>query len=239
MATSGAMTKTIWAATGVAEPTVALVVRELREAGMLTTGARGVNAPQMTPLDAARVLLVLLVSERPADAAKAARDFGQLRRLNGFANGRPTYGDFRLEPSDGDSFEESLAAVIQKLADLPERSSWTDPQHTKWPTVAPPEISVSASINDLICRIELPGMVYEYSHQVLFDKVNQKADRIQRTLFVTAPNVNLRDMVSVRVDSIEPFYALRAAYQSSKIRVRRELKQDVLVPISADFAEGK
>ena len=35
--------------------------RVLREAGMLTTGARGVNAPDATSLDAARLLIVMMV----------------------------------------------------------------------------------------------------------------------------------------------------------------------------------
>jgi hypothetical protein len=195
---------------------------------MLTTGARGVNAPQMTPLDAARVLLVLLVSGRPADSPKAVRDFGTLPRT-GCPNLNQTGYDFKLEPSDGcESFEEDLAAVIQKLADVPERSSWTDP----------PEIYVSASINDRSCRIELPGMVYKYSRPG--DKVNQAIPRIKRAVLINGAYV-FDEIVDEEADrKLHPvIYQLRDASLPSKIRVRRELNQDVLVPISVDFVGGK
>lgn len=50
---------------GLPEPSVAAVARVMREAGWLTTGARGVNAPEMTHVDAARLTLALLSGEPP------------------------------------------------------------------------------------------------------------------------------------------------------------------------------
>lgn len=47
------------------EPTkVASLARQLREAGQLTQGARGVNAPNATALDAARLLLAMMLNCR-------------------------------------------------------------------------------------------------------------------------------------------------------------------------------
>lgn len=50
---------------GIEGKTVNVVTRVLREAGHLTTGPRGVNAPHMTPRDAAAVCLALMTGEGP------------------------------------------------------------------------------------------------------------------------------------------------------------------------------
>ncbi len=58
--------------------TVRLFVRELNKAGLLTTGAHGVNAPDMTPLDAARVTIAILGTDKPTHAAQAVETYGNL-----------------------------------------------------------------------------------------------------------------------------------------------------------------
>jgi hypothetical protein len=63
---------------GLPESSVAVVARVMREAGWLTTGARGVNAPEMTAVDAARLTLALLSGETPG---KVVEEFEFLRRL--------------------------------------------------------------------------------------------------------------------------------------------------------------
>jgi hypothetical protein len=63
---------------GLPESSVAVVARAMREAGWLTTGARGVNAPEMTVVDAARLTLALLSGETPG---KVVEEFEFLRRL--------------------------------------------------------------------------------------------------------------------------------------------------------------
>lgn len=65
--------------------TVTVYARALKEAGLLTTGARGVNAPDMTPLDAARMTIALLACDGPSQAVDRVRRFGQLRH-------KPTLG---------------------------------------------------------------------------------------------------------------------------------------------------
>lgn len=78
MITSGVLIEQVAVSTGVPVGTVSLAFRGLREAGLVTTGARGVNAPPMTPLDAARLLIVLAVTDRPSRAAEVVADFGGL-----------------------------------------------------------------------------------------------------------------------------------------------------------------
>ncbi|WP_157982053.1 hypothetical protein [Oceanicella sp. SM1341] len=54
------------------------VARFLKEAGLLTTGARGVNAPDMTARDAGRMTIALLGSDRPGRAVETVSAFGAL-----------------------------------------------------------------------------------------------------------------------------------------------------------------
>ncbi len=63
---------------GLHESSVAAVARVMREAGWLTTGARGVNAPEMTSVDVARMTLALLSGEPPG---KVVEEFEFLRGL--------------------------------------------------------------------------------------------------------------------------------------------------------------
>ena len=50
------------------EKTVTVFARELKEAGLMTSGGRGRYAPHMRPLDAARVLIALMATDRPSEA---------------------------------------------------------------------------------------------------------------------------------------------------------------------------
>lgn len=62
----------------VEERTLASIFRALRSERLISTGARGVNAPEMTCLDAARLTIAAMVSESQARAAEASREFGGL-----------------------------------------------------------------------------------------------------------------------------------------------------------------
>ncbi len=76
-------------ATELSKSSVAQYMRVCREAGLITsTGARGVNAAPMTHLDAARLLLALLVTDRPARAAEEVAEFGALSHALGGAGAR-------------------------------------------------------------------------------------------------------------------------------------------------------
>jgi hypothetical protein len=58
---------------------VTLYYRFLSEQCLITrTGARGKSAPEMTPLDAVRVAIAMLVTEKPSLASTAVKDFGSL-----------------------------------------------------------------------------------------------------------------------------------------------------------------
>ncbi|PZO36598.1 MAG: hypothetical protein DCE92_08740 [Alphaproteobacteria bacterium] len=104
--------------TGVPVGTVNLFFRNLREARLVTTGARGVNAPAMQRLDAARLLLAIAVTDRPVRAAQAVRDFGQLTDID----------------QDTISAEVGIANALAKLANEP--GSWRIVCHVHVQTLA-------------------------------------------------------------------------------------------------------
>jgi len=76
--TLGPMAKGFAAALQVPQPEVDRVARVLRSEKLLTTGARGVNAPAQQYIDAARLLLPFLITDKAPLAAQAVRDFGEL-----------------------------------------------------------------------------------------------------------------------------------------------------------------
>lgn len=76
---ASAFNKLIAQAYTIPEKTVVVYARLLKEAGLLTTGARGRNAPDMTPLDAARITIAVLASNGPAQCVERVRRFGQLK----------------------------------------------------------------------------------------------------------------------------------------------------------------
>lgn len=89
------------------EATVAKFAQLLRQEGLLSTGARGVNAPHMTTLDGSRLLIALLATDRPGAAVSAVKAFGQLPGLR--------WGNGMSREPDG-NFETVLAEVLSFLA---------------------------------------------------------------------------------------------------------------------------
>lgn len=85
---------------------VAGIVKALREAGLIKAGPRGVNAPNATSLDAARILIGMMLRLKHEDVAEGVRLFG------GF------------KPSDEDPnasrapvvFEQVLATALDRLS---------------------------------------------------------------------------------------------------------------------------
>ena len=95
--------------------------RRLKEAGLLSTGARGVNAPEMTPLDAARLLLAVLTTPSPAQCVERVQRFGQIKYSPNF---RKRYQGYEtIQPEEfGTLFQgETLEEVLASLFGLPQQ----------------------------------------------------------------------------------------------------------------------
>ena len=61
------------------EKSVRIFGRDLRDAGMLSTGARGPYAPDMTPHDLATMLLALLATDRPSKSPDLVAYIGAMQ----------------------------------------------------------------------------------------------------------------------------------------------------------------
>lgn len=72
---SSAFIKIVADAYRVEEKTVTLYARLMREAGLLTTGSRGINAPHMHPRDAVRLTIALLATSTAAHAVQMYHRF--------------------------------------------------------------------------------------------------------------------------------------------------------------------
>jgi hypothetical protein len=87
------------------ESRVTGVARALREAGLITQGARGVNAPHATALDAARLLIALMADRKIKESPAAVNYFGALRLKIRVPASAHMF-------ADGESFETAFATVI-------------------------------------------------------------------------------------------------------------------------------
>jgi hypothetical protein len=96
------------------EKTVVVYTRALKEAGLMTTGARGINAPHMRPIDAARVTIALLATDNPSRAVERVRRFGALP-----LNKKRCNGDLPAEwfPTDDLTFENVMVRLFASAAE--------------------------------------------------------------------------------------------------------------------------
>ncbi len=114
MALISDIVKELALSTGTAEKSITVIARWLREDGLLSQKGHGRGAAQATPLDAARLLIALMIGGKIKNAPQAVRDFGQLLEEPHSRGGGDQ--EMSLENlcglTDGHTFEDGLAAVI-------------------------------------------------------------------------------------------------------------------------------
>lgn len=163
------------------EATVSGAFRVLREGGLMTSGARGVNAPDMTDLDAARMLIAMLVNERPAYAESGVRDFGQLactdfRPASERAEMLPeevraefdrSSADFTLGArglADRHSLEQAVAELVRMYGDDRDEEYWRRSQIDMGERGRfDPYSAIEVVASSLSAKITMQGNVYDYS----------------------------------------------------------------------------
>jgi hypothetical protein len=87
------------AATGYPLPDLIGRGRAVREAGLLTQGALGINAPPATPLDGAVLLLAITTSRTWKDAPAEVKRYGSLPLYKTIGNDPITRTDFDPDPA--------------------------------------------------------------------------------------------------------------------------------------------
>lgn len=115
--------------------TVAIYARELRKAGLLTTGARGVNAPHMRPIDAARLLIAFMATDRPSEAVACVDRWRAMCLLP-----KETKGDLPDYLAGELSLEQALVRILAVNLDP-----------TEWPQEWP---AFSVARNERIAKLE-------------------------------------------------------------------------------------
>lgn len=181
MVKSGGFIVGMASALGLPEATVSGAFRVLRESGLMTSGARGVNAPDMTDLDAARMLIAMLVNERPAYAESAVRDFGQLvctdfRPASERAAMLPddmreeferTSAEFTLSASaigERHTLEEAVAEIIRMHREDRQEEYWLRSQvYLGERGPFDPNTNIEVVASSLSAQINMQGNVYRYS----------------------------------------------------------------------------
>lgn len=98
------------------EASVINYARRLKEAGLMTTGARGKNAPEMTPMDAARLTLAIATTDSPLQCVERVQRFGQIKFSPTFKKSYLGYEtitpDHFSTLFEGETLEEVLAYMF-------------------------------------------------------------------------------------------------------------------------------
>lgn len=141
---------------GLPEKSVFLVARALREAGWLTTGARGVNAPDMTVSDAARLTLALLTGAPPSKVVSEFKFIRELQTKNRLNKGELL--DFEKMPMHH-TLEDAVKRFFEVSSDEAEMRKFgtLHNQHLNWP-----EFSVSVDSHNCSATITYNYREFEY-----------------------------------------------------------------------------
>lgn len=183
MVKSGGFIVGVASALGLPDATVSGAFRVLRESGLMTSGARGVNAPDMTDLDAARMLIAMLVNERPAYAESGVRDFGQLictdyRPADGSNLPEDSQEEFERATVDftlaarglpeRHTLEQAVAELIRMYGDDRDEDYWLRSQIDMGERGRfDPHTAIEIVPGSLTARISMQGNVYTYSDSLV------------------------------------------------------------------------
>lgn len=108
---------------GVEVAALRVLARALREGGFFSTGARGVNAPDLAPEDATAMVLCLLMDCGPKVAAeRLARVAG--RKASAHSDGLGADVGAALGLSDGSTLLEHVSAAFRVFEDEPRLDPW-------------------------------------------------------------------------------------------------------------------
>lgn len=87
----------------------------------MSTGARGINAPEMTSLDAARFLLAVLTTPSPAQCVERVHRFGQLKYRPDLRSGYVNYEVIQPQEFDEIFKGETLEEVLSGIFEIPQK----------------------------------------------------------------------------------------------------------------------
>lgn len=241
MVTTGPLAALMATATEVPEATVVLFIRKLREDGLIATGARGVNAARLSYLEVARLLTALLVTDKPAKAAIAARDFGSLRRSAEIKIPKGRSGAFvklcRLDAAD--TLEQAIASLIEAFAEKYDTPAFRGMMSGALPVVAPhgflPVVEIRIDVTGLAAAVLFKDVTFEFIDPLLIAAVSSP--------YVDVQKVAKGD--STETDKYEEKNRLTDAHFEKSHRYFRKIKtvrsafQDVLDTLGQAMGESE
>lgn len=196
--------------------TVQVAHRVLRDEGLITSGARGVNAPDMVPLDAARLLIWGLVSDRPVDAAEAVKDFGSLEFEEFVSVTNPDHS-FRFEGGHFEgahTFEQALTELIVFFVEDGRRRKSVGNCH------------VDVNITGLSAQIVMNDWEHDYSYPSVFPDITDDDDPTDVSNlagFIESENVRYEKQLR-HAKKINQYRSINSIHFAETARLFREVK---------------
>lgn len=220
------------------------ICRALREAGLLTTGARGVNAPHMTTLDAARVTIAVLAGSIPTTAVEEVRYWGELQvgavRIGAVT--RP--GPYRATgPGEDETLENAVASIFKLYGDdkVVSDHSWKMGDVDMVPTV-----SLRLSERDRTVTITEEGAEITFMNvragvdlQLAQEAQTAAAERFrQATQSKNPDDLDLALLGTQQASDLVAAAAEKLFSAKKGVRVTRALTQEELCAVARAIREG-
>jgi hypothetical protein len=173
MVTSGTLASVMAEATEIPEATIALFIRILREDGLIRSGARGVNATKLSYVEVARLLISLMVTDKPARAATAARDFGALVLSPDSSNfeigGKAKFAKL-CGLASSPNLETAVAAMIQIFAEEIESKTFKAAKYRDYLPVT----EIRLAVDKLAAILKCPGASMVFNDAMLLAMLGQQ-----------------------------------------------------------------
>lgn len=212
MATAGELIRLTADALQVPEATVTSYHRMLREAGLLTKGGRGRNAPQMSATDVARLLLAMLGSDALAETVEATTLVSELcspTPVDFSGEDSPLVLDgedgpieidpsaYRYDPEDEPiELEDAVGRLLSQVQELSEGHRPTNGRLPFIGFLASPTVVLSVTPTSLTATIEADGVRLE------FESPSTKGDIIYPNEWMNLP-VRERLLARAEISGIE------------------------------------
>lgn len=219
-------------------PTVRKFARVLRDEKMISKKGHGRGADHATALDAARLIIALMVTPRPAESAEVAGDFGALVLSHAseakiISGGKQIGGSFTLAAACGlpkrHRFDEAVAAILSGFAEerfVEAFLSEARRLHEQLPLVDTPQVSIGVHDTGLGAKIRLGSSEYHYTFHSMVDVKPGKLDAAARQ-FEKALKKYRRGIHSFRQVDIKELRAIAAVLNGKEIDIDALLKERV------------
>ena len=217
--------------------------RTLRDEGLLTTGARGRNAPDATDLDASRLTIAILATGAATNAPLALKTFSETTIDQRFIKEEPSSPSALelLGWDENTKLEDAVASIFAALADNehefakqmdPELSMKQRLSETDRP--AYPILRLRIAEGATSATIQIDGNSY------MFARVadTQRAEKIREELFQSRHEpVDLRREEELAIEYVGAWFDARP--NDRGMRVTREIYGDIINAISSAVHFGQ